>query len=257
MLLTVDVGNTNILLGLYKDDEIEHYFRLKTDIQRTSDEYASELIQLFNYNNINFKDLDGVIVSSVVPPVDYSLINFIKKYIGIEPIVIGPGIKTGLKIKYDDPKQVGADRIVNAVSAYEKYKSSLVIVDFGTATTFCAVSSKGEYLGGVISPGLKISLEALYSKASKLPRTEIKKPKNVIGTNTMESMQSGIVYGYAGLVDKIVSEIKKEMNEESVKVIATGGLARTISEYTDTIDEVDSFLTLEGLRILYNKNINK
>jgi len=254
MLFTIDVGNTNILMGLYDGDELKHYFRLKTDRFRTSDEYASELINLFRLNNLDFSHVRDVIMSSVVPPVDQSLIHFVKKYIEKEPMIVAPGIETGLKIKYDDPKQVGADRIVNAVAAFETYKKALIVIDFGTATTFCAISSQGEYLGGVISPGINISLEALYSKASKLPRTEIKKPERVIGKTTIEAMQSGVVYGYAGLVDRTVLEIKNEMSDKDVFVIATGGLANTVIEFTETIDSVESFLTLDGLRKIFLKN---
>jgi len=254
MLFTIDVGNTNILMGLYDGDELKHYFRLKTDRFRTSDEYASELINLFKLNNLDFNDVTDVIMSSVVPLVDHSLIHFVKKYIEKEPMIVGPGIETGLKIKYEDPKQVGADRIVNAVAAFETYKKALIVIDFGTATTFCAISSQGDYLGGVISPGINISLEALYSKASKLPRTEIKKPARVIGKTTIEAMQSGVVYGYAGLVDRTVLEMKNEMSDKDVFVVATGGLANIVIEFTETIDSVESFLTLDGLRKIFLKN---
>ena len=184
----------------------------------------------------------------------HSLENFCIKYFNKQPLVVGPGIKTGLNIKYDNPKQVGADRIVNAVAAIEKYKAPMIIIDFGTATTFCAISAKGDYLGGTIAPGIKISSEALFQRASKLPRVELLKPGMTICKNTVSAMQSGIIYGYVGLVDKIVKMMKEELGNEDVKVVATGGLSSLIASETNSIDCVDKFLTLEGLRIIYDKN---
>ena len=209
---------------------------------------------LLAYDKIDIKSIDDVIISSVVPNVMHALENFCIKYCEKKPMIVGPGIKTGLNIKYDNPKQVGADRIVNAVAAIEKYGSPLIIVDFGTATTFCAISEKAEYLGGTICPGLIISSEALFNGAAKLPRVELTKPGKTICKTTVEAMQSGIIYGYVGQVEKIISIMKKELGSEDVKVIATGGLSSLIHSETDSIDYIDRFLTLEGLRLIHAKN---
>jgi len=254
MLLVFDVGNTNMVLGAYKGKELVSNFRLGTDKSKTSDEYGVIIRQLFEYENLSLNNVRDVIISSVVPEVMHSLENFSMKFCNKEPIIIGPGVKTGINIKYENPQQVGADRIVNAVAGFEKYGGPLILIDFGTATTFCAVSSKGEYLGGAISPGIKISSEALFQRASKLHKVEIAKPKGVIGKNTTWAMQSGIVFGYAGLVDNIVKMMMKELGEEDVKVVATGGLAPLICAETSTVRIVDKFLTLEGLRIIYERN---
>jgi len=254
MILVMDVGNTNIVLGVYEGKKLLYHWRLGTDKNKTSDEFGMFIKSLFDYEKLDIGKVESVILASVVPPIMYSIEHAIRKYFKLEPIIIGPGIKTGINIKTENPKELGADRIVNAVAAYEIYGSAVIIVDFGTATTFCVVSSKGEYLGGVICPGIKISAEALYEKAAKLPRIDLTKPENVIGRNTVQGMQSGIVYGYVGQVDYIVKRIKKEMREEKVKVIATGGLARLIASESETIDEINSLLTLEGLRIIYERN---
>lgn len=254
MLLVFDVGNTNIVLGIYKDKKLIKHFRISTDKNKTSDEYGILISSLFNHDKVDMTSINDIIISSVVPPIMHSLENFCIKYLNIKPKVVGPGIKTGLNIKYDNPKQVGADRIVNAVSGIEKYGYPLIIVDFGTATTFCAISEKGEYLGGTISPGIKISSDALFERASKLPRVELTKPGMTICKSTVSAMQSGIIYGYVGLVEKVVSMIKKELNQENIKVIATGGLANLIASETNVIDTVDNLLTLEGLRIIHEKN---
>lgn len=253
MLLVFDVGNTNIVLGVYKGKELVSNWRIATDKQKTSDEYGVLINELFKYEDMNFSEVSAVIISSVVPDVMHSLENFSRKYCKKEPLVVGPGIKTGINIKYENPQQVGADRIVNAVGAMEKYGTPLVVIDFGTATTFCAVSDKGEYLGGSIVPGVKISMDALFQKASKLPKVEIIKPKGVIGKNTVWAMQSGIFFGYAGLVDNIVNMMKSELGDD-IKVVATGGLASLICAETKTVDHVDKFLTLDGLRIIYGRN---
>ena len=254
MILVMDVGNTNIVLGVYDDKRLLFHWRMGTDKEKTSDEFGMFIVNLFNHEKLDIGMIDAVIIASVVPPIMYSLEHAIRKYFKMEPIIVGPGIKTGINIKYENPREVGADRIVNAVAAIEIYGGPLIIVDFGTATTFCAISSKGEYLGGVICPGIKISAEALFQKAAKLPRIELSKPDAVIGRNTVSSMQSGIVYGYVGKVDFIVKRMKKEMKEDNIKVIATGGLARLIASESDTINEINGLITLEGLRILYERN---
>lgn len=257
MILVLDVGNTNIVLGVYKDKELIADWRLSTDSKRTADEYGVQVIQLFLQNKLDPTDVEGVIISSVVPNIMYSLEHMIIKYFEINPIVVGPGVKTGINVRYDNPKEVGADRIVNAVAAHELYKKSVIIIDFGTATTFCAVTARGDYLGGTICPGIKISSEALFERAAKLPRIELIKPAAVIGKNTVASMQAGIVYGYIGQVDYIVDKMKKEMvqaGEDEPYVIATGGLAKLISEESKFINIIDSRLTLKGLRIIYEKN---
>lgn len=254
MLLVFDVGNTNMVLGIYKDNDLIKDWRINTDKEKTSDEYGILISSLFKYEGIEMSEIKDVIISSVVPNVMHSLENFCIKYCNKQPLIVGPGIKTGLNIKYDNPKQVGADRIVNAVAGIEKYGYPLILVDFGTATTFCAISEKGEYLGGTIAPGIKISSEALFQRASKLPRVELLKPGTTICKSTVTAMQSGIIYGYVGLVDKIISMMKDELNCEGIRVVATGGLANLIASETDSIDNVDKFLTLEGLKVIYEKN---
>jgi pantothenate kinase, type III len=257
VILVIDVGNTNIVLGVYKNKELIASWRLSTDSKRTADEYGIQVIQLFLQDKLDSADVKGVIVSSVVPNIMYSLEHMIKKYFEVDPIIVGPGVKTGINIKYDNPKEVGADRIVNAVAAHEIYKSSLIIIDFGTATTFCALTSKGDYLGGTICPGIKISSEALFERAAKLPRIELIKPLGVICKNTVSSMQAGIVYGYIGQVDYIVDKMKKELmelGEQEPTIVATGGLAKLISEESKFVNEIDPILTLKGLRLIYEKN---
>ena len=254
MLLVFDVGNTNMVIGIYKDKSLVKDWRICTDIHKTSDEYGMLIGNLLAHDNIDIKSIDDVIISSVVPNVMHALENFCIKYCEKKPMIVGPGIKTGLNIKYDNPKQVGADRIVNAVAAIEKYGSPLIIVDFGTATTFCAISDKAEYLGGTICPGLKISSEALFNGAAKLPRVELIKPGKTICKATVEAMQAGIIYGYVGQVEKIISMMKKELGSEDIKVVATGGLSSLIHSETDSIYHIDKFLTLEGLRLIHLKN---
>ena len=254
MLLVFDVGNTNMVIGIYKDKSLVKDWRICTDIHKTSDEYGMLIGNLLAHDNIDIKSIDDVIISSVVPNVMHALENFCIKYCEKKPMIVGPGIKTGLNIKYDNPKQVGADRIVNAVAAIEKYGSPLIIVDFGTATTFCAISDKAEYLGGTICPGLKISSEALFNGAAKLPRVELIKPGKTICKATVEAMQAGIIYGYVGQVEKIISMMKKELGSEDIKVVATGGLSSLIHSETDSIDYIDKDLTLEGLKLIYEKN---
>jgi type III pantothenate kinase len=257
VILVVDVGNTNTVLGVFKEKELLIEWRLSTDAKKTADEYGIQVMQLFYQRNIKIENIRGVIVSSVVPNVMYSLEHMIRKYFKITPMIVGPGVRTGINIKYDNPKEVGADRIVNAVSAHAIYKRSLILIDFGTATTFCAISKNANYIGGTICPGIKIASEALFERAAKLPRVELIKPETVICKDTVSSMQAGIIYGYIGQVDYIVNKMKSEMinmGEDEPYVVATGGLSKVISEDSSTIDEFNPYLTLEGLRMIYEKN---
>jgi len=256
MLLAIDVGNTNIVFGVYKDGQLINDWRVSTDRNKTSDEYGILFEHIFKYHGLCPKDVEDVIISSVVPNIMNTLIGMSVKYFGKEPLIVGPGIKTGINIKYEDPKELGADRIVNAVAAYNKYGGPLIIVDFGTAITFCVISKHGDYLGGVITPGIKISSEALFSRTAKLPKVELIKPKNIIGKNTVNSIQAGLIYGYVGMVDYIIEKIIEEIEDEGEikNIIATGGYASLIGTESKYINIVDKYLTLEGLRILYEKN---
>lgn len=256
MLLVFDIGNSNIVLGTYKNDVLTNHWRISTDRQKTGDEYGMLINNLFQFHGLDMKAIDAIIISSVVPPLVVPLVKMCQRYFEIDPIVVGPGIKTGICLKYENPREIGADRIVNAVGAFEKFGGPLIIVDFGTATTFCAIDANGDYLGGAIAPGIGISTEALFQRAAKLPRIELVKPKSVICRNTITSMQSGIIYGFTGQVDEIVRRMKAELGYDS-KVIATGGLANLIASESKTIDYVERFLTLDGLNILYKRNRKK
>ncbi len=253
MILVFDVGNTNMVVGVYDNQNLLTHWRIRTDTLRTSDEYGMTLYSFFHYHGISMKSVNAVVISSVVPSLMMELEWMSQRYFSCKPLVVGPGIKTGLAIKYDNPREVGADRVVNAVAAFKKYGGPLIIVDFGTATTFCVVNEAGEYLGGAIAPGIKISTDALVNRASKLPRVELTIPKSVIGKNTVMSMQVGIMYGFVGQVEGIINRMKKEIDGVP-KVIATGGLATTIARETTTIDIIDELLTLEGLRMIYEIN---
>lgn len=254
MIVVIDIGNTNIVLGVYQGEQLLHHFRINTNRQATPDEYGVMVHNLFQMSNIVIDHIQGIIISSVVPPIMNTLEEMCRKYLHHTPMIVGPGIRTGLNLRYENPREVGADRIVNAVAAVAKYGGPVIVVDFGTATTFDCIDSKGDYLGGAIVPGIGISTEALYQKASKLPNIELEKPKKVIGRNTVHAMQSGIIYGYAGQVDGIVKRIHAEMGVIG-KVVATGGLAELISSETETVDEVNPMLTLEGLRLIYERNV--
>ncbi|MCM3758975.1 type III pantothenate kinase [Sporosarcina aquimarina] len=253
MLLVLDTGNTNIVLGVYEGTELKHHWRMETYRQKTEDEYAMQVKALFTHVGLEFADITGIIISSVVPPVMFPLEQMCKKYFNQEPVIVGPGVKTGLNIKYENPREVGADRIVNAVAAIHEYGSPLIIVDFGTATTYCYVNEHAEYMGGAIAPGINISMEALFDRASKLPRVELTRPEHVVGKNTVSAMQAGILYGYVGQVEGLVGRMKAE-SKKVPTVIATGGLAPLIGKETDVIDVVDDYLTLKGLKLIYERN---
>jgi len=259
MLLAIDVGNTNIVMGLYEDKKLIHIWRLATNKERTSDEFGVFFLTMFNNVDLGPNEVEDVIIASVAPNIMYSLRHSIRKFFNCIPILIEPGIKTGLNIKIDNPRELGADLIVGAVAAYNQVKGPVIVVDFGTATKLSAVTDKGEFLGVVICPGIQVSADALTSKAAKLPRIQIEKPETVIGTNTIHSMQSGIVYGNVGKIDYLVNRIKDEMAEtgivrDEIKVLATGGLARLIVEGSREIDEINGLLNMEGLRLIYEKN---
>lgn len=259
MLLAFDVGNSNIVLGVFRDRQLLTNWRIETDTDKSTDEYGMIVNQLFQFEGLKMEDVDDIIISTVVPSMLFTLQHLSVKYFNKRAIVVESGIKTGLIVKYDNPKQVGADRIVNAVAAYHKYGGPLVILDFGTATTFCAVTDKAEYLGGTIAPGLKITSEALFEKTSKLPKVELDEPGVVICRNTIQSMQSGLVYGHMGMVDYIVRKMKEELKAvcgdgKEPLVVATGGFSSLIDSGVNCIDHVDKMLTLEGLEIIYEKN---
>ncbi|WP_180954629.1 type III pantothenate kinase [Bacillus sp. V5-8f] len=253
MLFVLDVGNTNTVLGVYDDDHLKYHWRIETNRHKTEDEYGMVIKSLLEHEGLSFQEFDGIIISSVVPPIMFSLERMCQKYFHMKPMVVGPGMKTGLNIKYENPREVGADRIVNAVAGIHEYGGPLIIVDFGTATTYCYINEEKQYMGGAIAPGINISTEALYSKAAKLPRIEIARPEDIIGKNTVAAMQAGILYGYVGQVEGIVGRMKAQSSKEPT-VIATGGLASLIAHESNIIDIVDPFLTLKGLQLIYKRN---
>lgn len=254
MILVVDIGNTNITCGVYREKELICTFRLTTKMPRTSDEYGIVLRELFDRNGMDYTELDGVIIASVVPNVMHSFQSAIQKYLHRKAIVVGPGIKTGIKITSENPREIGPDRIVDAVAAYEIYGGPVLVLDFGTATTYDLVEADGTFAVGITAPGIRISAKALWEDTAKLPEIEIKKPKSILAKETISSMQAGLMYGQIGQTEYIVNQVKKETGYTDLKVVATGGLGRTIADETDSIQQYNSSLTLEGLRILYEKN---
>ena len=254
MLLVVDVGNTNITFGVYQGRSLLKSFRITTKIPRTSDEFGLSIMELLRINGISITELEGISMASVVPNIMHALTGAMVKYAGIEPLIVGPGVKTGIKITTENPRAIGADRIVDAVAAYEKYGGPVLVLDFGTATTYDLVTADGSFSAGITAPGLKISQRALSQEAAKLPEVEIKNPKSILAHESISSMQAGLVYGQIGQTEYIIKQVKKETGYDDLKVIATGGLGRMISEETETIDVYASALTLDGLRIIYEKN---
>lgn len=257
MILVVDVGNTNITCGVYGDREMKATFRMTTKTPRTSDEYGVMMCQLLGARGIKAQAIEGMVVASVVPDVMHSLMGGISRYVTNQVLIVGPGTKTGIKITTEDPRTIGADRIVDAVAAYERYGGPILVIDFNTATTYDYVTEQGHFAAGITAPGIRISSEALWKETAKLPNIEIKKPKSILAQETISSMQAGLVYGQIGQTGYIINKVKEETGISDLKVVATGGLGRLIAEETDTIDFYDPYLTLDGLRIIYDKNRNK
>ncbi len=257
MLLVIDVGNTNMTLGVYEGEQLAATFRMMAETPRTSDEYGVMIIQLLKNRGIDVKELEGTIVASVVPEVMHSLMGGLVRYTETRPIVVGPGTKTGIRIITEDVRAIGADRIVDAVAAYEKYGGPVLVLDFGTATTYDLITEAGEFAAGITAPGIRISAEALWSKAAKLPNFEIRKPKSILAQETISSMQAGLVYGQIGQTEYIIRKVKEESGIRDLKVVATGGLGKMIAKETEAIDIYDSYLTLDGLRLIYEKGRKK
>ncbi|MBR1858347.1 MAG: type III pantothenate kinase [Selenomonadaceae bacterium] len=254
MLLAIDIGNSNIVMGTYVEDKLMKHWRISTDRQKTGDEYGMLINDLFRYQGVEITDIDDIIISSVVPPLVVPFVKMCERYFNIKPLMVGPGIKTGIVLHYENPRAIGADRIVNVIGAYELYGGPSIVIDIGTATTFDVVSEIGDFMGGVIAPGIMASSDALFNATAKLPRVELVPPKNIICHNTIHGMQAGIIFGYVGQFDEIVRRIKEEYAVPNISVIATGGLATMIYKESKTIDKIDHFLTLTGLRVLYERN---
>lgn len=254
MILVVDVGNTNITFGVYEKEKLLTTFRMTTKIPRTSDEYGIVIRELLSSNRIDVEEIRGSIIASVVPNVMHALENAMVRYINSRPLIIGPGIKTGIHIATENPREIGADRIVDLVAGYEKYGGPILVMDFGTATTYDLITEDGRFTAGITAPGIRISAKALWEDTAKLPEIEIKKPKSILAGETISSMQAGLVYGQIGQTEYIVEQVKKEAGFPNLKVVATGGLGRIIADETDSIDIYDPFLTLEGLRLIYERN---
>ena len=254
MLLVVDVGNTNITCGVYEGEALKATFRITTKIPRTSDEYAMMFTNMLALQQVSIKEIEGSIIASVVPDVMHSLTGGVVKSTNTKPLIVGPGVKTGINVVTENPRAIGADRIVDAVAAYEKYGGPVLVLDFGTATTYDYVTAEGNFAAGITAPGIRISSEALWKSAAKLPNIEIKKPKSILAQETISSMQAGLMYGQIGQTEYIIKKVKEETGIADLKVVATGGLGRIIADETDTIDVYDSALTLDGLRIIYEKN---
>ena len=257
MLLVIDVGNTNMTLGVYEGEQLAATFRMMAETPRTSDEYGVMITQLLKNRGIDVKELEGTIVASVVPEVMHSLMGGLVRYTETRPIVVGPGTKTGIRIITEDVRAIGADRIVDAVAAYEKYGGPVLVLDFGTATTYDLITEAVEFAAGITAPGIRISAEALWSKAAKLPNFEIRKPKSILAQETISSMQAGLVYGQIGQTEYIIRKVKEESGIRDLKVVATGGLGKMIAKETEAIDIYDSYLTLDGLRLIYEKGRKK
>lgn len=254
MILVIDVGNTNMTLGVYQGEKLEATFRMMTKTPHTSDEYGVMMTQLLKNRGIETDMLDGSIIVSVVPDVMHSLTGAVVRYTDTKPLIVGPGVRTGIKVVTENPRAIGADRIVDAVAAYEKYGGPVLVLDFGTATTYDLITEDGKFTAGITAPGIRISSEALWKQTAKLPNIEIKKPKSILAQETISSMQAGLMYGQIGQTEYIIKKVKEESGIYNLKVVATGGLGRTIADETDTIDIYDSSLTLDGLRIIYEKN---
>lgn len=254
MLLVADVGNTNITFGIYDGKRLKTTFRMMSKQPKTSDEYGMSIRELLKYNGVEIEDIEGAIIASVVPNVMHSLIGGMKRYVGVTPLIVGSGIKTGIRITSENPKEIGPDRIVDVVAAYEKYGGPVLVMDFGTATTYDLVTEDGCFGVGITAPGIRIAAKALWEDTAKLPEIEIKKPKSILAKETITSMQAGLVYGQIGQTEYIVNQVKKEAGYDELKVVATGGLGRIIAAETDVIEVYDPSLTLDGLQILYEKN---
>ena len=254
MLLVIDIGNSNIVMGTYVDNDLMKHWRVSTDRQKTGDEYGMLINDLFRYQGIELSDIKDIIISSVVPPLVVPFMKMCERYFKIKPLLVGPGMKTGIILHYENPRAIGADRIVNVVGAFDQYGGPAIVIDIGTATTFDVINENGDFMGGVIAPGIMASSEALISSTAKLPGVELVTPKNIICHNTIHGMQAGIIFGYVGQIDEIVRRIKAEYGSDQMKVIATGGMATMIYKESKTIDKIDHFLTLNGLRVLYERN---